>query len=143
MAHHRGQPHLREQPRSGLLTTLWRAIGKPPPNKDRRSMTCVISWFHQRRRMKATCCSFRSCLALTPFPMPRPALSVSTASIKKAHFLRAIYEGVAFSHLYHTERLRNINPKLSHTIRIAGGVTNSPVWLQIFADIFRGHAGNR
>ncbi|MCP6162094.1 FGGY-family carbohydrate kinase, partial [Klebsiella pneumoniae] len=31
---------------------------------------------------------------------------------KKAHFLRAIYEGVAFSHLYHTERLRNINPKL-------------------------------
>lgn len=61
---------------------------------------------------------------------------MSTASIK-AHFLRAIYEGVAFSHLYHTERLRNINPKLSHTIRIAGGVTNSPVWLQIFADIFR------
>lgn len=67
---------------SGLLTTLWRAIGKPPPNKDRRSMTCVISWFRQRRRMKATCCSFRSCLALTPFPTPRPALSVSTASIK-------------------------------------------------------------
>lgn len=56
---------------------------------------------------------------------------------KKAHFLRAIYEGVAFSHLYHTERLRNINPKLSRTIRIAGGVTNSPVWLQIFADIFQ------
>lgn len=44
---------------------------------------------------------------------------------------------MAFSHLYHTERLRNINPKLSRTIRIAGGVTNSPVWLQIFADIFR------
>ena len=33
--------------------------------------------------------------------------------------------------------LRNINPKLSRTIRIAGGVTNSPVWLQIFADIFQ------
>ncbi|CAM6447192.1 FGGY-family carbohydrate kinase [Citrobacter portucalensis] len=56
---------------------------------------------------------------------------------KKAHFLRAIYEGVAFSHLYHTERLRNINPDLSRTIRIAGGVTNSPVWLQVFADIFQ------
>ena len=95
-------------------------------------MTCVISWFRQRRRMKATCCSFRSCLALTPFPTPRPALSVSTASIKSP-----FSAGVAFSHLYHTERLRNINPKLSRTIRIAGGVTNSPVWLQIFADIFR------
>jgi L-xylulokinase len=56
---------------------------------------------------------------------------------KKAHFLRAIYEGVAFSHLYHTERLRNLNPSLSRTIRIAGGVTNSPVWLQLFADIFQ------
>ncbi|QGN38180.1 FGGY-family carbohydrate kinase [Klebsiella oxytoca] len=56
---------------------------------------------------------------------------------KKAHFLRAIYEGVAFSHLYHTERLRHINPELSRTIRIAGGVTNSPVWLQVFADIFQ------
>lgn len=56
---------------------------------------------------------------------------------KKAHFLRAIYEGIAFSHLYHTERLRKINPELSHTIRIAGGVTNSQVWLQIFADIFQ------
>lgn len=56
---------------------------------------------------------------------------------KKAHFLRAIYEGVAFSHLYHTERLRHINPQLSRTIRIAGGVTNSPAWLQLFADIFQ------
>ena len=56
---------------------------------------------------------------------------------KKAHFLRAIYEGVAFSHLYHIERLRSINPNLSRTIRIAGGVTNSSVWLQIFADIFQ------
>ncbi len=56
---------------------------------------------------------------------------------KKAHFLRAIYEGVAFSHLYHTERLRHLNPALSRTIRIAGGVTHSPVWLQLFADIFQ------
>lgn len=56
---------------------------------------------------------------------------------KKAHFLRAIYEGVAFSHLYHTERLRRINPQLSSTVRIAGGITHSEAWLQIFADIFQ------
>lgn len=55
----------------------------------------------------------------------------------KAHFLRAIYEGVAFSHLYHTERLRGLNPALDQTLRIAGGVTHSPVWLQLFADIFQ------
>ncbi|ELN2739152.1 TPA: carbohydrate kinase [Pluralibacter gergoviae] len=56
---------------------------------------------------------------------------------KRGHFLRAIYEGVAFSHLYHAERLRTLNPQLSSTIRIAGGVTYSDVWLQIFADVFQ------
>ncbi|ELU1438437.1 MULTISPECIES: FGGY-family carbohydrate kinase [Providencia] len=55
----------------------------------------------------------------------------------RGHFLRAIYEGVAFSHLYHVERLRKINPQLSDVVRIAGGITHSPVWLQIFADIFQ------
>ncbi|EMU9120063.1 FGGY-family carbohydrate kinase [Providencia stuartii] len=60
-----------------------------------------------------------------------------TSFHQRAHFLRAIYEGVAFSHLYHVERLRRINPQLSNVIRIAGGITHSPVWLQIFADIFQ------
>ncbi|QTF06508.1 carbohydrate kinase [Brenneria izadpanahii] len=56
---------------------------------------------------------------------------------KKEHFLRAIYEGVAFSHLYHTERLRAINPQLSDVVRVAGGIANSDIWLQIFSDIFQ------
>lgn len=56
---------------------------------------------------------------------------------QRAHFLRAIYEGVAFSHLFHVERLHRINPNLSNVIRVAGGITHSPIWLQIFADIFQ------
>ncbi len=52
----------------------------------------------------------------------------------KRHMLRAVYEGVAFSHKLHIQRL------LAHVptpgcIRIAGGAARSKVWMQLFADI--------
>lgn len=50
------------------------------------------------------------------------------------YFVRAVYEGVVFSHIYHIEKLRKINDQLTGAARIAGGITNSKVWLQIFAD---------
>lgn len=52
----------------------------------------------------------------------------------RAHMLRAIFEGVGFSHLHHIEALlAHRNPPSA--IRMAGGATNSDVWVQIFADI--------
>lgn len=53
----------------------------------------------------------------------------------EAHMLRAIFEGVAFSHLQHIERLLNFRtpPK---TICLAGGAARSDVWTQMFSDIF-------
>lgn len=53
------------------------------------------------------------------------------------HFVRALYEGIAFSHAYHVERLTEMNPNLTGPARIAGGVTNSKVWLQMFADVLQ------
>ncbi|MEG2253713.1 MAG: FGGY-family carbohydrate kinase, partial [Vagococcus sp.] len=50
------------------------------------------------------------------------------------HFVRAIYEGVIFSHMYHIEKLRTFNLNLEGAARIAGGITNSDVWLQMFSD---------
>lgn len=48
--------------------------------------------------------------------------------------LRAIYEGVAFSHLWHIEKLLAFrNPP--ETVRMAGGAVNSSVWVQMFADV--------
>ncbi len=52
----------------------------------------------------------------------------------RTHMLRAIFEGVCFSHLHHIEAL------LAHrdppdAIRMAGGATNSDVWVQMFADV--------
>lgn len=62
------------------------------------------------------------------------ALVGMTSANSQADVFRAVFEGVAFSHLSHIEKLlkRREKPK---AIRIAGGVVNSAVWLQIFADV--------
>lgn len=54
----------------------------------------------------------------------------------RADLLRAVYEGIVFSHKYHIEKLLKYRsaPK---AIRIAGGVVKSPVWVQMFADILQ------
>jgi L-xylulokinase len=53
---------------------------------------------------------------------------------RRAHLLRAVYEGIAFSHRTHIEKLAAVHP-LPRTARIAGGVAGSPLWVQMFADI--------
>ena len=54
----------------------------------------------------------------------------------KAHMLRAVYEGVAFSHKTHVDRLLGVRPP-AHAARIAGGAAKSEVWLQVFADVLQ------
>ena len=51
-----------------------------------------------------------------------------------AHLLRAVFEGVAFSHRMHIERLLRFREK-PVAIRMAGGAANSRVWVQLFADV--------
>ena len=47
--------------------------------------------------------------------------------------LRAVYEGVVFSHLTHVKKLLQ-NREAPKSIRLSGGAANSDVWVQIFAD---------
>lgn len=54
----------------------------------------------------------------------------------KAHVLRAVYEGVAFSHRRHNETLMQ-NRQKPAAYRLAGGAANSRVWVQIFADVMQ------
>lgn len=56
-----------------------------------------------------------------------------TAYHNKKHMLRAVYEGIVFSHLTHVKKLLR-NRKTPKSIRLAGGAANSDVWVQIFAD---------
>lgn len=56
-----------------------------------------------------------------------------TAYHNKKHMLRAVYEGIVFSHLTHVRKLLK-NRETPKSIRLAGGAANSDVWVQIFAD---------
>jgi L-xylulokinase len=54
---------------------------------------------------------------------------------KRGHVLRAIYEGVVFSHKWHVDRLLQFR-EMPERIRLTGGAARSEVWAQMFADIF-------
>ena len=57
-----------------------------------------------------------------------------------ASLLRAVYEGIVFSHMTHVKRLLR-NRKAPEAIRLAGGAANSKVWVQIFADALQSQKG--
>ncbi|MGL4944501.1 MAG: FGGY-family carbohydrate kinase [Thermoguttaceae bacterium] len=54
----------------------------------------------------------------------------------RADVVRAIFEGIVFGHRWHAERLFRFRPRPG-TIRLTGGAVNSPVWAQMFADVFQ------
>jgi len=53
-----------------------------------------------------------------------------------SHLMRAVYEGVAFSHRSHIDRLLSAR-KPPAAIRMAGGAVRSRVWVQMFADVLQ------
>ncbi len=55
----------------------------------------------------------------------------------RAHLTRSVYEGVAFSHRQHLERLLKTRETPPEGIRLAGGAARSAVWTQMFADVMR------
>lgn len=54
----------------------------------------------------------------------------------RGHVLRAIYEGIVFSHRWHVERLLKYR-SMPDVIRLTGGAARSHVWVQVFADAFQ------
>ena len=66
-------------------------------------------------------------------PLGKGAFIGLTTYHDKAHMLRAIYEGVVYSHRTHIEKLL-ASRKPPEAIRMAGGAVNSKVWGQMFAD---------
>ena len=53
----------------------------------------------------------------------------------RAHLVRGIYEGIAFGHRYHYEKLLATRETPPAEIHLAGGAARSGVWTQIFADV--------
>lgn len=54
----------------------------------------------------------------------------------RAHAARAVMEGIAFCHKVHLEKLL-ANRSGTRAVRLAGGAAASPLWAQIFADVFQ------
>lgn len=54
----------------------------------------------------------------------------------RGHLVRAIYEGIVFSHRHHIDKLKAQGGSFKRA-RIAGGVVNSDFWIQMFADILQ------
>ena len=54
----------------------------------------------------------------------------------RAHFIRAIYEGICFSHRFHIEKIKKF-AQMPKAVRIAGGAARSKVWVQMFADVLQ------
>lgn len=67
-------------------------------------------------------------------PFAKAALIGLNGSHTMAHMIRAIYEGVVFSHMTHLNNLLAGREKPPF-IRLAGGAANSAVWAQMFADV--------
>jgi len=67
-------------------------------------------------------------------PLGKASFIGLTSYHGQADMLRAIFEGVVFSHKMHLERLIATRQP-PEVIRLAGGVTNSQFWTQMFADI--------
>ena len=66
-------------------------------------------------------------------PLAKGAFVGLTAYHDQRHMLRAVYEGVVFSHLTHVRRLL-VNRGKPDSIRLSGGAAHSTDWAQIFAD---------
>ncbi|MCP0887477.1 carbohydrate kinase [Ligilactobacillus sp. WILCCON 0076] len=53
----------------------------------------------------------------------------------KSELIRAVYEGIAFAHKNHYEKLLTVANKKPEVIRMSGGACNSNAWVQMFSDI--------
>ncbi len=67
-------------------------------------------------------------------PLGKATFAGLTSFHDKGHMLRAVYEGVAFSHKMHIDRLLSAR-EAPRAVRMAGGAAKSPLWVQMFADV--------
>jgi len=54
----------------------------------------------------------------------------------REHVIRAVFEGIVFSHNHHLQRLLQFRDKPA-CIRFTGGAARSEMWVQMFADCFQ------
>ena len=76
-------------------------------------------------------------MASNVHPNARACFVGISAYHTRKHLVCSIYEGIAFCHRYHLEKLLKTRANKPESIRLAGGVANSAVWSQMFADVMQ------
>lgn len=74
-------------------------------------------------------------LASNVHPLAKASFVGISSYHTRAHLTRSVYEGIAFSHRHHLDKLMATRQTPPDCIRLAGGVTKSPEWVQMFADV--------
>ncbi len=67
-------------------------------------------------------------------PEARACFAGFSAAHTRAHMIRAVFEGIAFSHRTHLEKL--LARRGRSVVRLTGGAAKSRLWTQILADVF-------
>lgn len=70
-------------------------------------------------------------------PLARGSFVGMDVSHTRKHLARSVYEGIAFGHRMHFERLLASMDQRPRAIRLSGGVARSAVWAQMFADVMK------
>ncbi len=76
-------------------------------------------------------------MASNVHPNAKASIVGLNISHTRKHIARSIYEGIAFCHRYHLERLLATMDERPRAIRLSGGAAKSQVWAQMFADIMQ------
>lgn len=74
-------------------------------------------------------------LASNVHPNARGSFVGISANHTRRHLLRSVYEGIAFCHRAHVEKLLRSREAPPESVRLAGGAARSAVWTQMFADV--------
>lgn len=74
-------------------------------------------------------------LASSVHPNARGSFVGISANHTRRHLLRSVYEGIAFCHRAHAEKLLRSREAPPESVRLAGGAARSAVWTRIFADV--------
>lgn len=76
-------------------------------------------------------------LASNVHPNARGSFIGISSNHTRKHLARSLYEGIAFGHRYHINKLLAARTEPPVSIRMAGGAVKSRCWVQIFADILQ------
>jgi len=119
----------------------WFAEALLPELRDKRAQAGE-SVYDEINAMVSKIAASEFCPVFLPFlmasnvhPNAKACFVGLSSSHTRSHMARGVYEGVAFSHKQHIDRLLFTRAVPPISVRLAGGMARSKVWTQMLADV--------